>query len=362
MSATPAPALTVVIPVHNVERYLIACLDSVLSDPGADIEVVAVDDRSPDGSGALLDDYAGRDPRLRVVHMSRNVGLGGARNVGLAHARGAYIWFVDGDDWLPAGALPAVLERLAATTPDVLVVDHVEVLPGGRTRTVARAAPPEAPGPLATCPDVLRLAQSACTKVVRRGFLDEIRLRFPPGWYEDCAYTYPLLLAAPRIDVLDRVCYCYRQQPASGAITKTRSARHFEVFDQYGRLFALLDKQAPEYEPFRADLFRLMIDHYLVIVGNERRLPGRLRRPFFHRIAQEYRRWVPITGYPMPGGAAGLKHQLVERDNYLAYAVLRWAYRFVGAARRRPTTAGAVAGPAAPRQRRRGLSVAAPRR
>ncbi|HEY8471045.1 MAG TPA: glycosyltransferase family 2 protein, partial [Natronosporangium sp.] len=102
--------LTVVVPVYQVEPYLTRCLDSILAEAGAGdmVEVVAVDDASPDRSGELLDAYARRDPRVRVLHLATNVGLGRARNAGLARARGEYVWFVDSDDWLPAGTIPAV--------------------------------------------------------------------------------------------------------------------------------------------------------------------------------------------------------------------------------------------------------------
>jgi CDP-glycerol glycerophosphotransferase len=317
--------------VHRVEKYLPRCLDSLLDTTGGEVEVVAVEDRSPDRSGEILDRYAARDRRVRVVHLAMNVGLGRARNAGLELARGGYVWFVDSDDWLPAEALPAVLGRLVATRPDVLMVDHVEVFPGGRT---VPGTPPGAlagsgvPGPLARRPELLVLPHSACTKVVRRHFLNDIDLRFQPGWYEDSGYSHRLLLAAQRIDTLDRVAYCYRKR-GDGAITGSVSDRHFDVFRQYGSLWDTVDSAGGAYERFRPELFRLMVDHLLVIAGNDRRLPDRLRRAFFHRLAYEYRQRLPAGGYPAPGGLAGLKHRLVRRDAYRTYAALRLGWRAV---------------------------------
>ena len=111
------PMLSIIVAVHNVQGYLRQCLDSVLATPGSDIEVIAVDDHSPDHSPAILDEYAQRDPRLSVIHLATNVGLGLARNAGLDEATGEYVWFVDGDDWLAPGAVPAVLARLRETDP-----------------------------------------------------------------------------------------------------------------------------------------------------------------------------------------------------------------------------------------------------
>jgi CDP-glycerol glycerophosphotransferase len=330
--------------MHRVETYLGRCLDSVLDDSGEDLEVVAVDDASPDGSGEIADEYAARDPRVRVLHLPTNVGLGPARNAGLAHATGEYVWFVDSDDWLPAGSIAAVRSRLAVHHPDVLIVDHVEAYEDGRTTPPSSGAVLEGltgPVRLADSPRLLRLAQSACTKIVRRTFLNELGLRFFPGWYEDSAFSHPLLMAADSIDVLPRVCYCYRQRDGGG-ITKTVSDRHFEVFEQYQRLFEIVDKAAPAYEPFRPELFSLMIDHYLVIVGNPRRVPPWLRRAFFRRMAEDFRARQPERGYEPPKGIAGLKHRLVRRDAYHVYAILRRIHRLTtrrvisgGGARRR---------------------------
>jgi glycosyltransferase involved in cell wall biosynthesis len=334
----PAPLLSVVVPVYRVEDYLRSCLDSILAAPSPSVEVVAVDDGSPDSSGGILDAYAAHDERLQVIHLAANGGLGQARNTGLDRSRGRYVWFVDGDDWLTPGAVDAVLARLSETRPDVLVVDHAEVHADGEARSVT---PPgvldgaREPGPLARRPQLLALAHSACTKVMRREFLDEIGLRFTGGWYEDGPFSHALLLAAGRIDVLDRVCYCYRQR-VNDAITKSVSSRHFEVFAQYARLWMEVDAVAPAYDRFRPDLFRLMIDHYLVILGNDQRLPSSLRREFFGRVAADYRRHLPSEGYRMPGGLAGLKHRLVRRQAYRSYTTLRLVRQAADILRRRP--------------------------
>ena len=80
-------AISVIVPVYDVAEYLPGCLDSILT-ADAGLEVIAVDDASPDGSGAILDERAAADPRLRVVHLERNGGQGAARNLALGHGNG----------------------------------------------------------------------------------------------------------------------------------------------------------------------------------------------------------------------------------------------------------------------------------
>ncbi|GIJ77718.1 Glycosyltransferase involved in cell wall bisynthesis [Micromonospora phaseoli] len=348
---TPTPLLSIVVPVYGVEAYLGQCLDSIHADIPADeataVEVIAVDDASPDRCGQLLREYAAEHPRLRVLHLSTNVGLGPARNAGLDVATGRYVWFVDSDDWLPPGTIAAVLNRLRADRPDVMMVDHLRMHDCGRQEVDAssrllRGTPGVAR--LTDRPQLLRVQHTAWNKVVRRAFMAELGLRFHPGWYEDIPFSHPLLIGAERISVLDRICYLYRQG-RQGAITSTRSGRHFDAFEQYDRLFAWLRQRYPEGR-WHAELFDLMVNHFLVVTGNDDRLHPHLRRDFFRRVAAHYRRYLPNGGYPRPGGVAGLKHRLVGRDSYLAYAALRRAHRMAGRLRGpddTPTTAAGTA-------------------
>src|SRR6266545_5181695 len=96
-------SLSVVVPVHRVQGYLRECLHSILDEAGPNLEIIAIDDKSPDGCGEILDEFAERDSRVRVKHLEQNVGLGEARNIGLDLASGEYVWFFDSDDYAAEG-------------------------------------------------------------------------------------------------------------------------------------------------------------------------------------------------------------------------------------------------------------------
>lgn len=320
------PLLSLILPVYRVEDYLGRCLDSIFEQAGPEIEVVAVDDASDDGSAKILDWYADRHPALRVVSLERNAGLGAARNAGIAYANGRYVWCVDSDDWLPEGALAAVTDRLRRLRPDVLITGYARVHPDGAVEhhPVTAAAPggvlPEI-FTFAEQPGLLDVLWIACNKVVRRDFLAECGLTFGPGWYEDIAFVVPLLLAAGRISALDRYCYAYRQRPV-GAITQTVSARHFEVFDQWSRVFAFLDAHPGRYEQLRPVVFQRSIWHCLQVLGHTSRVPRQLRREFFARLTEQYHRHLPPGGVTPPPGREGVKHRLVRLGAYRLFETL----------------------------------------
>ena len=111
--AAEQPTVSVIVPVCDVEAYLEECIDSVLEQTHALLEVILVDDGSTDGSGLLCDAFADRDFRVRVIHQP-NAGLSAARNAGLATASGDYVTFLDGDDWWDPTFVSSLLAALEA--------------------------------------------------------------------------------------------------------------------------------------------------------------------------------------------------------------------------------------------------------
>jgi glycosyltransferase involved in cell wall biosynthesis len=300
------PLLTVVVPVYGVESYVDACLRSLRH---ASVEVIAVDDASPDGSAAVL----ARHPWARTVRLPANVGLGAARNIGLSLATGTYVWYVDGDDMLPPAALSRVLPRLAYLDPDVLLVgSNAGSVPYGLSDVVC----------LSSAPALLGVRQAAWNRIVRVDLLRHTGIRFPDGLYEDVPYSHLVLACARRIAVLPEVCYLYRTR--EGSLTHTASVRHFDVFDQYERLFSTLAawRASPR---LTARLHALMVRHYLTVLGAPDRVPPQLRRAFFARMVAHERRYRPACGPPLPlaSWAVRLGSYDAYRLGYLARRVWR---------------------------------------
>lgn len=344
------PLISVVLPVYGVRDYLPACLDSLLGQPdagtgrprpdpaGQAIEVIAVDDASPDGSGAVLDDRAGIDQRLTVIHLETNRGPGNARNVGLARAAGEYVWFVDGDDAIPSGAIAELAAALERDRPDVLLIDYEDRYPDGGTGpspgTALLRSAPAGTFALADAPHLVGLTMTAWSKLFRREFLVGLREPFRAGIHEDIPVTCAALLAG-RLAVLDRVCYSYRRSRA-GSFMATTSSTHWGVFGAYAEVLDLVGKLSESGDPVatpavRQAIFERAIWHFTTVLqttglgigpaGRPGLVPRSERRRFFEQMHADFLRYRP-AGYRLPPGARGAKFRLIERDAYWTYELL----------------------------------------
>ncbi len=324
------PLISVVVTAHGVGEYLTECLDSILKQPFTDVEVIGVDDCSPDHSGVILEAFAAADARVRAVHLPANIGLGRARGAGFAETSSPYVWFVDGDDRLSDGALAAVARSIDAHEPDMVVVDYLRdswERDGTRSGLTSVLDPDETPPVFSarTRPAVFATLHTAWSRVVRAPLVARAGAPFHPGWYEDVSFTFPLLVAARRICVLPRVCYRYRDTRV-GAITATRDARHFDVFEQYDRVFATLDRWGVDRaDDVRRHIFERMLWHYRAILHEQSRVPVELEQRFFARMSEHVRGFGPPARRP---GLEGIKRGLITHGSWRTFAMLRSAQRW----------------------------------
>lgn len=120
--------LSVIVPVYRAEAFLPQCIDSILSQTMTDLELILVDDGSPDQSGAICDRYAAVDPRVRVIHQ-KNQGVSAARNAGLDLVKGTFVTFVDSDDYLEPNMYEVMLDTADQYGCDLVICDCVKEYP-----------------------------------------------------------------------------------------------------------------------------------------------------------------------------------------------------------------------------------------
>lgn len=120
--------ISIIIPVYNAEKTLCRCIDSILAQSLAEFEAIFVDDCSTDGSAAIIAEYARRDARIRLVSLKKNGGAGNARNVGIEHARGDYLSFVDSDDTIAPDFLELLFKKAGETKAEVVRGAHLTII------------------------------------------------------------------------------------------------------------------------------------------------------------------------------------------------------------------------------------------
>ncbi|MCF3124802.1 bifunctional glycosyltransferase family 2 protein/CDP-glycerol:glycerophosphate glycerophosphotransferase [Streptomyces arenae] len=296
---------SVVVPAHRVQGYLRDCLDSVLTQSFADLELIVVDDASPDACAAIAAEYAERDPRAQVVRVPAQAGPGPARNIGADRATGEHLLFLDGDDLLLPGALAAIDAALtAAGDPDVLLCAHDRV---DWWETVRPGGDDLAGDPLAVTP-------AAWNRVVRRDFWHAQRLSFTDGPYEDVVPVHTAVLrAGERLAVLDRPCVRWRER-RGGSFATTPGRRHFALAERYEELLAAAEPAE------RARLLPHAAAHLLAVLEDPGRIREADRRDFFREAARVHRAHAPAGTEPRTP-----EHKALAAASYAAYEGLRKA-------------------------------------
>lgn len=212
------PLISVIVPVYKVEDVLARCLDSLCRQSLQNIEILLVDDASPDRCGAICEAYAEKDPRFRVIHHPENRGLSAARNTGIANASADYLMFVDSDDW--------VHEDFCKLPYGCAVQNNAELVMFGYRNVFDNALKHKADSFVNTIragyktrDEAIELSfkiygMVAWNKLYSKKLFDDIS--YPVGrLYEDTATTYKLIWKAVTIYCLENVLYFYYQRSDS---------------------------------------------------------------------------------------------------------------------------------------------------
>lgn len=223
--------ISVIVPVFNVASYIDRCIVSIIEQQNVNMEIILVDDGSTDGCGEKCDEYAKKDKRIRVIH-KKNEGLSSARNVGLGCARGEYIFFLDGDDYLAEDALLNMYACLNETDSDICEGVIKAVDDSGCGFTVSKKISYKVFNKNDALESLMYLndfTNSACAKLFRKNTIGEIR--FPEKkLYEDLATTYKFFFNANKSVKLDQIVYYYYQNNDS-IMHKQYSSKRLTAID-----------------------------------------------------------------------------------------------------------------------------------
>lgn len=223
-TADGSPIISIIVPVYKVEPYLNKCVDSIVGQTCGDLDIILVDDGSPDRCPALCDEWAERDSRIRVLHRE-NGGLSDARNAGIDAAAGKYLLFVDSDDYIKPDACEKLLGYAEAHGGDLdIVIGDAEIDIDGRL--VHPKHRPETIGVVMSGPEYLKselppfkIYPQAWLRMYRTGFLRANGLYFRKGrLHEDNEFLPRVFIPAQRV-VYTGICF-YHYNKRSGSISR----------------------------------------------------------------------------------------------------------------------------------------------
>ncbi len=224
--------VSVIIPIYNVEKYLRECVDSVLAQTYTDLEIILVDDGSPDNCGAICDEYAARDSRIKVIH-KKNGGLSDARNAGLKIARGEYIYFLDSDDYIRNDAVEKLVKSAEVQKPDIIFFNAVLFFDDGPNTSDAWIHKGDYPPCRGNEMLGRRIANVEWLPGVpihfySADFLRRERLIFKKGiLYEDQLFSAFAFLRAKKVCFLGEPLYYYRTRRSDSIMNSKTNAKGF---------------------------------------------------------------------------------------------------------------------------------------
>ncbi len=216
MNMVSGPLISVIIPIYNVEQYLEKCINSILNQTYQHLEIIMVDDGSPDNCGAICDQYSAVDHRIKVIH-KQNGGLSDARNVGLDMATGDFIAFVDSDDTIMPEMVEKLYQRIITDQSDMAFCGYKQVDQNGIILSECFL-----PDKVLTGFDALIesyekngvLYTIACNKLYKKHLFQNTR--FPVGKYHEDEYTtYQIIDQCSRISIVRETLYIYYQRENS---------------------------------------------------------------------------------------------------------------------------------------------------
>lgn len=224
--------ITIIVPFYGVEKYIEQCLQSLINQTYKNIEILCVDDCSPDNSLAIVEAYAEEDPRIKILSHKSNKGLGGARNTGIRHACGEFICFVDSDDYVSKDFAQQLINGISESksNSDIVVCNFLQDQNGEISDyggSYMHADYPCTANKDHTLEVAMKFNPGCTNKMYRRHLLVDNNICFPEHqYYEDVIFWVMAVFYADGLCSIPGRLYCYRQR--AGSIMATLTEKHID--------------------------------------------------------------------------------------------------------------------------------------
>lgn len=258
--------ITIVVPVYNIEKYISRCIKSIINQTYKNLEIILVDDGSKDNSGKICDEYQNKDNRIKVIHKI-NGGLSDARNVGIEHARGELIAFVDGDDYVEKEHIEYLYNMLMKSNADISVCQFNIMYEGSEKKSKKTKKDKQIVvnnvEALETMLYNKKFCNSACTKLYKKNLFNDIQ--FPKGkLYEDLGTTYKLIAKSKKLVYGNLQTYNYLINRKDSIINRKFDEKRMEAIKFADEILKFVNGKYPNIK--NAAIARLYMECIFTIV------------------------------------------------------------------------------------------------
>ena len=248
------PKVSVIVPVYNVEKYLDRCLDSLVNQTLQEIEIIVINDSTPDQSQIIIDKYMNLYPNKVFSYIKPNGGLSDARNYGMSKMKGDYFGFVDGDDYVEYSMFEKLYERATQEEADVTTCDFYWTYPNRLQRATD--------GPYTNERELLtKMMPTVWNKLYKKSWFDSLDIKFPVGLrYEDSSFSIRLAPFIRKLAYVNEPLVYYVQREDS--ITYTQNYKVGDMLTVFNDIFEFYQKHHL-YNQYQSELEYLTLKYFL---------------------------------------------------------------------------------------------------
>ena len=295
--------ISVIIPVYNIEDYLYVCINSILKQTYHDFEIICINDASNDSSLEILEYFAKKDSRIKIIINDSNHGPGYSRNKGLEVAQGKYVSFLDGDDWFSLDAFEILIKRIEQDNLDVLLFKNIVYYDETQNLGFEKYYDMDFMNNFENQvfnhwdldkTKLFDISNAPWNKLYLKSFLDDNNIRFPNEnlIHEDNPFFYKMITSAEKVAICNK--YLYTRRRRHDSIMTLNNERLFDVMDISYKILDLFFEDAELYEYYKKEVLKYIFE--VMFKGKYNKIEDELKEEFFKRVQEIIKVYIKKYG------------------------------------------------------------------
>lgn len=287
--------ISVIIPVYNVEDYLYVCINSVLKQTFSDLEIICIDDSSEDSSLEILEYFAQKDSRVKIIKNDSNKGPGYSRNKGLELAQGKYISFLDGDDWLSSDTFEILIKKVEQDNLDLLLFKNIVYYEKPQEFGFEDYYDMEFMNKFENQvfnhwdldkTKLFFIPNPPWNKLYLKSFLDDNNIRFPNEnlIFEDNPFFHKAIISAKRVSLIDK--YLHNRRRRDGSSMTLKNERLFDVINISYKILEVFFENKELYEYYKVEVLDYI---FRSLNGKYYQIEDEFKEEYFKRVQEAFK-------------------------------------------------------------------------